>query len=116
MKLSILAHIDDVRLHLDKKPCCSYELDTHHIPNIHKCQIFPTIVSKNESSDLFSTTVRNTEIHPLFIENAKFLLADLYITCDNLFIILFVSKKKFNWLKYIQLVLHSTLFYNIPYI
>ena len=32
-------------------------------------------------------TVRNTVIHPLFIENAKFLLADPYITRDNLFII-----------------------------
>lgn len=36
--------------------------------------------------ETINCTVRNTVIHPLFIEDAKFLLADLYITRDNLFI------------------------------
>ena len=52
----------------------------------HFAHGFSTLVSRSSKIYINICTVRNTEIHPLFIENAKFLLADLYITHDNLFL------------------------------
>lgn len=61
----VLATTDDISFYPGKNPYV-YELkeelkklkDLHHVPNIHECQIFPTImVNKNESSDLFSTRI-----------------------------------------------------------
>ena len=52
----MLAKVEDISFHLGKESYV-HKLDTSHISNIHECQIFPTIVNENESSDLFSTRI-----------------------------------------------------------
>ena len=66
----------------EKTYVCGNGFEQHIMSYLSACVYAAGIRKANEEN----CTVRNTEIHPLFIENAKFLLADLYITCDNLFL------------------------------